>query len=85
MDAYFLPIGTAAWQFPIIAALLTLPYCVYSYRKYGAVSAYRSVLLFSMLFSAMRFLSRHTAAAQSERGGGNDGTLRGADALQKRV
>ena len=50
MDAYFLPIGTAAWQFPIIAALLTLPYSVYSYRKYGAVSAYRSLLLFSMLF-----------------------------------
>ncbi|MDR2354689.1 MAG: VanZ family protein [Clostridiales Family XIII bacterium] len=50
MDAYFLPIGTAAWQFPIIAALLTLPYAVYSYRKYGAVSAYRSLLLFSMLF-----------------------------------
>ncbi|MDR2771516.1 MAG: VanZ family protein [Clostridiales Family XIII bacterium] len=50
MDAYFLPISTAAWQFPIIAALLTLPYSVYSYRKYGAVSAYRSLLLFSMLF-----------------------------------
>jgi glycopeptide antibiotics resistance protein len=50
MDAYFFPIGTAAWQFPIIAALLTLPYSVYSYRKYGAVSAYRSLLLFSMLF-----------------------------------
>jgi glycopeptide antibiotics resistance protein len=50
MNAYFLPISTAAWQFPIIAALLTLPYSVYSYRKYGAVSAYRSLLLFSMLF-----------------------------------
>jgi glycopeptide antibiotics resistance protein len=50
MDAYFLPISTAAWQFPIIAALFTLPYSVYSYRKYGAVSAYRSMLLFSMLF-----------------------------------
>ncbi|MDR2295894.1 MAG: VanZ family protein [Clostridiales Family XIII bacterium] len=50
MDAYFLPIGTAAWQFPVIAVLLTLPYSVYSYRKYGAVSAYRSLLLFSMLF-----------------------------------
>jgi glycopeptide antibiotics resistance protein len=50
MNAYFLPIGTAAWQFPIVAILLTLPYAVYSYRKYGAVSAYRSLLLFSMLF-----------------------------------
>jgi glycopeptide antibiotics resistance protein len=50
MDAYFLPISTAAWQFPIIAVLLTLPYSVYSYRRYGAVSAYRSLILFSMLF-----------------------------------
>ncbi|MDR2132002.1 MAG: VanZ family protein [Clostridiales Family XIII bacterium] len=50
MDAYFLPIGTAAWQFPIVAALLTVPYAIYSYRRYGAVSAYRSLLLFSMLF-----------------------------------
>jgi glycopeptide antibiotics resistance protein len=50
MNAYFLPISTAAWQFPIIAALLTLPYAIYSYRKYGAVSAYRSLVLFSMLF-----------------------------------
>jgi glycopeptide antibiotics resistance protein len=50
MDAYFLPINTAAWQFPVIAALLTLPYAIYSYRKYGAVSAYRSLVLFSMLF-----------------------------------
>jgi glycopeptide antibiotics resistance protein len=50
MNAYFLPINTAAWQFPIIAALLTLPYAIYSYRKYGAISAYRSVVLFSGLF-----------------------------------
>jgi glycopeptide antibiotics resistance protein len=50
MDAYFLPISAAAWQFPIVAALLTLPYSVYSYRRYGAVSAYRSLILFSMLF-----------------------------------
>jgi glycopeptide antibiotics resistance protein len=50
MDAYFFPISTAVWQFPIIAALLTLPYAIYSYRKYGAVSAYRSLVLVSMLF-----------------------------------
>jgi glycopeptide antibiotics resistance protein len=50
MNAYFLPITTAAWQFPIIAALLTLPYTIYSYRRYGAVSAYRSFVLFSGLF-----------------------------------
>jgi glycopeptide antibiotics resistance protein len=50
MNAYLFPISIAAWTFPLLAAALTLPYVVYSYRKFGAVSLWRTLILFSMLF-----------------------------------
>jgi glycopeptide antibiotics resistance protein len=50
MNSFAYPIQTAAWQFPVVAAVLTLPYMLYCYRKYGAVSIYRSLVLFSMIF-----------------------------------
>ncbi|MDR0862523.1 MAG: VanZ family protein [Oscillospiraceae bacterium] len=50
MNAYLYPITTAAWQFPLIALLLTMPYVIYCYRKFGSVSVLRSFILFSMLF-----------------------------------
>jgi glycopeptide antibiotics resistance protein/uncharacterized RDD family membrane protein YckC len=49
-DAYLFPIERAAWTFPLIALVLTLPYIVYSYRKFGSVSIWRTVVLFSFLF-----------------------------------
>lgn len=50
MRTYFLPIETAAILFPLIAALLTLPYLLYCYRKFGSVSFARTIILFSFLF-----------------------------------
>ncbi|MDR0351022.1 MAG: VanZ family protein, partial [Coriobacteriales bacterium] len=50
MSSYLFPISTAALVFPLIALGLTLPYALYSYRRYGAVSVLRSVIFFSFLF-----------------------------------
>ena len=38
MAVYFEPIKTALILFPIIAFLITLPYLIIEYHKYGAVS-----------------------------------------------
>ncbi len=36
--------------FPIIAVVLTLPFLIYHYRKYGSISPFRTILLFSFFF-----------------------------------
>ena len=50
MSPYFIPIERAAWSFPLIALVAALPYAVYNYRKYGSVSLWRTVVLFSFAF-----------------------------------
>ncbi|MDR3052975.1 MAG: VanZ family protein [Coriobacteriales bacterium] len=50
MKTYFFPIEAAAALFPILAIVLTLPYAIYCYRKYGSVSPLRTLILFSLLF-----------------------------------
>jgi glycopeptide antibiotics resistance protein len=50
MNVYLVPLFAAAMAFPLIAFVLTLPYILYSYRRYGSVSFLRSVILFSFLF-----------------------------------
>jgi glycopeptide antibiotics resistance protein len=50
LDTYFFSIWTAFLFFPVIAAVLTLPYLIYCYRKYGSISVLRTLILFSMLF-----------------------------------
>ena len=50
MKTYESSIYSAVLLFPFIAALCTLPYMIYSYRKYGAVSILRSFVLFGFLF-----------------------------------
>ncbi|MDR0813368.1 MAG: VanZ family protein [Oscillospiraceae bacterium] len=50
MQTYFISLTTAAWVFPVIAFLASLPYAVYNYRKYGAVSIFRTFVLFSFVF-----------------------------------
>ncbi|MGZ9586182.1 VanZ family protein [Paenibacillus marinisediminis] len=49
MDAYVLPIKYALFTFPILAALLTVPFLIVQYRKYGYVNKFRSFILFSFL------------------------------------
>jgi glycopeptide antibiotics resistance protein len=50
LTPYFLPIQTAALLFPLIAFAITLPYAVYSYRRYGSISILRIVIFYSMIF-----------------------------------
>lgn len=49
MNAYVLPIKYALFTFPILAALLTIPFLIVQYRKYGYVNKFRSVILYSFL------------------------------------
>lgn len=49
MDSYLIPIKTALFVFPIIAFLFTLPYIIYHYRKYGAIPALRTIVVYSFI------------------------------------
>lgn len=54
MSAYYVePILTAAWLFPPVAALFTLPYMVFQYRRYGAILLLRTVILYSFILYLM--------------------------------
>ena len=44
MEKYLGPILTATVYFPLLAAVLTLPYMIYSYRKYGSVLMIAAVI-----------------------------------------
>lgn len=50
MRIYLYPVNEAMLHFPIIAGLLTIPYILYSYIRYGSVSLLRSIVLFSAIF-----------------------------------
>lgn len=49
MTAYKMPILLAIIIFPIVAFLLTLPYLIYQYRKYGAIPVARSIIFYSFI------------------------------------
>lgn len=49
MASYIEPIKTALFIFPIIAFLFTLPYIVVHYRKYGAIPALRTIVVYSLI------------------------------------
>lgn len=49
MEIYKLPIQVAIIVFPIIAFILTLPFLVYEYRKYGSIHIIKSVVFFSFI------------------------------------
>jgi glycopeptide antibiotics resistance protein len=50
VNAYLIPLSTAAVVFPFIALALTIPYVLYSYHRYGSISVLRSLVLFSFVF-----------------------------------
>ncbi|WP_163652381.1 VanZ family protein [Listeria sp. PSOL-1] len=50
MSNYLLPIQTAAIIFPILAFFLTLPFAIYSYRKFGGITFIRIFVVFSFIF-----------------------------------
>jgi len=47
---YIFAIKVAVLIFPILAFIFTLPYILTQYHKYGSVSLYRSVIIFSFIF-----------------------------------
>jgi glycopeptide antibiotics resistance protein len=50
MRPYYFPLSRAALTFPLISALLSAPYVVRCYRKYGSVSLWRTLIFFSFVF-----------------------------------
>lgn len=50
MKAYLFPIKVALLLFPLLAALISLPYAVHDYRKYGKINKLETFLFFSFVF-----------------------------------
>ncbi|AIG26374.1 VanZ family protein [Brevibacillus laterosporus] len=53
MGAYLVPIQTALFIFLLVAFVLTVPYMIFSYRRYGYINRYRVLFLSSFLFYAL--------------------------------
>lgn len=50
MSAYTMPIMTAVFLFPILTGLAVVPYSIIQYRKFGAISKFKVVVIFSFIF-----------------------------------
>lgn len=49
MNTYLFPIKIAILMFPFIAFLITFPFAIYQYRKYGYINKLRVFILYSFL------------------------------------
>ena len=49
MNMYLIPIKAAITVFPLMAILITFPYMIYQYRKYGSIPLFRSVIMYSFV------------------------------------
>lgn len=49
LNAYTLPIKYAIVFFPFVAALFTLPFVIYNYRKYGSIPILRVIVVYSFI------------------------------------
>lgn len=57
LHAYWEPILQACLLFPFVAAVFTLPFLVFNYRKYGGISMMRVITVYSfILYSLCAFL-----------------------------
>ena len=50
MEVYAQPIFVAALVFVFLTFLLFVPWCIYTYRKYGFLSISKSIVVFSFIF-----------------------------------
>ncbi|WP_407855783.1 VanZ family protein [Enterococcus hailinensis] len=50
MSSYVFPIKAAVLSFPFLAMLITAPFLIYYYRKYGQLGKLRSLILYSFVF-----------------------------------
>ena len=53
MQVYTEPIITATFVFPFVAAMITFPYMVFQYRRYGSIPLLRTVILYSFVLYMM--------------------------------
>lgn len=53
MSVYTHNILTAAMLFPFIALVITVPYMIYQYRKFGSIPWLRTLIVYSMVFYLM--------------------------------
>ncbi len=53
MSRYAEPLMIALILFPLVAAVLTLPYAIYSYRKYGSVLMTRVLIVYAFVYYLM--------------------------------
>lgn len=49
MNSYLYAIKTAVFTFPLIAFLVTIPYILYNYHKYGSISLIRTIIIYSFI------------------------------------
>ena len=49
MNAYVEPIITAFIVFPVLAFIITIPYLIYEYRKFGSILLLRTILVYSFV------------------------------------
>ena len=49
MEIYKIPIEFAIITFPFIAFILTIPFLIYQYRKYGAIPILKSIIFYSFI------------------------------------
>jgi glycopeptide antibiotics resistance protein len=50
MSVYFIPIKTAFIIFSVLGFFLAIPWLIYSYRKYGYLSLWTSIIAYSFMF-----------------------------------
>lgn len=50
MSIYFVSVRAAIILFPLLAALLSIPYAVWQYRVYGSISKFKLLIVFSLFF-----------------------------------
>lgn len=53
METYMISIQTACLFFPLIAFLITLPYILIQYHKYGSIPFFRSTIIYSFVLYLM--------------------------------
>lgn len=53
METFSYAIKMAILLFPVVGLLFTIPYMIHQYHKYGSISAYRSIIIYSFLLYLM--------------------------------
>lgn len=49
MDSYLFPIKEAFLFFPLLAFIITIPYMIFEYRKYGSIHKFRTLLIYGLV------------------------------------